>query len=373
MGVLHLITGNEEYAIKNKVREVTTKICGDPPDENPDLEIIQGDSDTMKPEEIINALMVTLQTPPFLSTQRIVWLRHFAWFELAKSSAKGKKGKTEFDQLTDFIKAGIPEDVILIIDGPELDRRCAFYKACGAAGEIDFFEKPNPTSKDYAQMQGLKIREICAQAGKHLSPDAEGFLMETLGGDLGRMQNELEKLFCHAGESDTITIEDCQAVSCKTPEVLSWAFSDALCDRNLKKAIETVNILVEQMRAERGSSGLELGLLHSAIGRFQQLVELKAVAEELRISPRAGYQQFKAAFDGAPDDMRESRGRNSVLAFHPYRAFILFTSASKFSDRQLTAAISSLLETNRALVSGGGNPRIALEALINNICLPQVA
>ena len=45
MGAFYLISGNEDYAVKERANEMMRALCGDPPDDNPSLEIIRGDSD----------------------------------------------------------------------------------------------------------------------------------------------------------------------------------------------------------------------------------------------------------------------------------------------------------------------------------------
>ncbi len=48
MGAFYLISGNEDYAVKERANEMMRALCGDPPDDNPSLEIIRGDSDNEK-------------------------------------------------------------------------------------------------------------------------------------------------------------------------------------------------------------------------------------------------------------------------------------------------------------------------------------
>jgi hypothetical protein len=56
------------------------------------------------------------------------------------------------------------------------------------------------------------------------------------------------------------------------------------------------------------------------------------------------------------------------LSIHPFRAWQLFLQASAFTDKELSSALTEILKVNKALVSGGAEPRIALELLAAEIC-----
>ena len=174
MGKLYLISGNDDFAIKGKTREIVTALCGDNPEDNPDLEVIKGDSEELKPEDILSMLLNALNTPPFLSLDKKLWLRHFMHFEKAFASTAKDAISTKVEALTDFIKKGLPDDTTLIIDGPDLDQRKAFFKACKASpgAEIHFFRKADISAKDYSKTQTERILELCNKAKKKIEQSA---------------------------------------------------------------------------------------------------------------------------------------------------------------------------------------------------------
>ena len=68
MTKLYLISGDDDFAIKLRSREIITSLCGEDADNNPDLEIIKGDSDELKAEDILTSLLASLHTPPFFQS-----------------------------------------------------------------------------------------------------------------------------------------------------------------------------------------------------------------------------------------------------------------------------------------------------------------
>jgi len=361
MGKLFLITGNDDFAVKNQVREIVCNLCGDPPDDNPELEIIRGDSDDLKPEEILTACYAAIQTPPFLCAEKKVWLKHFQHFEkvLENSGKDGKAGR--IDDITALIKAGLPDDVTLIIDGPDIDKRKAFFKACKDQGEIFIFEKADITSRDFSRNQFVRIQDLAAKAGLTIEPDAVSYLMETIGSDSGRLTTELEKLSCFLLPRKDISLQDCKNICSRTPEAISWDFAKALTARDIPRALEMVDTLVQQLRNERGnSSNSELSLLHQAVSTFQEMVQTRCAAAELGVPPRPS----KNWFYNLREDVKAAHADNFLVRIHPFRAYMLCENAASFSDLELVNAMNALLNANRQLVSGGAEPRLALEQLV---------
>jgi DNA polymerase-3 subunit delta len=365
MGQFFLITGNDEFAIKDKTRAIACSLCGDVPEENPSLEIIRGDSDENKPEEIIGELMNCLRTPPFFGGDKTIWLKHYQHFP-GSSGSKDKNKKLEdiLEPLLAFLDGGLPDDTTLIIDGPNIDRRKSFYKAFTKAGEDFYLKKVDLADKNYKDNQAQKIQQLSQEAGKKIDYNAVNYISEAVGSDSGRLKNEIDKLAAYTAEKDHISIDDCKAICSRSPEALSWAFANSLMEKKLKSSLEIINILSEQLLAERGSSSRpELALLGNAVRSFQELIKVKCAMEELGIngSPDKSY------FYRVPETVKENCLDNFLLSLNPFRAYMLCQGAARFSDSELVEAVSGLLEANRKLVSGGGEPRIILEQLVIKI------
>jgi len=364
MPKLYLISGDDDFAIKLRSREIITSLCGAEAENNPDLEIIKGDSDEMKADEILTSLLASLHTPPFFSPDKKIWLRHFTHFEKSLAVNASDIIKKRMVELVEFIKAGIPDDIILLIDGPGIDQRKAFFKSCKAVADSDIqiFKKTSFGDRNFAENQRQLINEICGKAGKQIDQAAVYYLSETISGDSGRLQTELEKVFCYAGDTNRITVDDCKAICSCTPEAMSWDFANALVDRNMTAALRLVNTLVKQLTAERGGN-LELSILSQAIRTFQEMIKTKNAMAQINAPARVG----KSYFSAIPQTMKEKFPDNMLLKIHPFRAYKVCESAGRFNDQQLAQALRDILSANLKLVSGGGQPRIVLEQLITDI------
>ncbi|MDD5697326.1 MAG: DNA polymerase III subunit delta [Victivallaceae bacterium] len=364
MAGLYLISGNDDFAIKAQSRAVIVALCGEDAESDPALEIIQGDRDEAKPEDMLTELLSALRTPPFLTPDKKVWLRHFAYFEQVLATGAGDLNKKRLAELTEFIKKGIPEDITLIMDGPDVDQRKAFFKICKAApaAEVIIYKKTGFGEPQFAENQRQLIQQIADRDGRLIDPAAVYYLSETVSGDRGQLQNELEKIFCYAGDNRRVTLNDCKAVGSCTPEAMGWEFANALADRNRPAALRLVSALTKQLAAERGGN-IELSLLSQAMRVFQEMVKTKRALAELKAPAQIG----KAYFSGIPASIKERFPDNMLLRIHPFRAYKICESAARFTDRQLARILRAILDADRRLVSGSGEPRIVLEQLAISI------
>ena len=366
MGAFYLISGNEDYAVKERANEMMRALCGDPPDDNPSLEIIRGDSDNEKAPQVLDKLLLSLDSPAFFSSEKIVWLKHFLKFDEAFSEPSTKKKPSRIDLLTAFLQEGIPADITLVIDGPGLDRRKAFYKiasaACGSSGgKLEWFEKADPKTRNFKQMLARRIQSIVMDRGKRIEDAAAVFLADTIGADEARLGTEIEKLLTYAGNNPVVTFADCREVCSRATETLAWEFSSALVERNVRKALELIPNIMEHLEQDRGASKPEIVLIYSVMSEFRNLATVKCEGVKLGIPEDASSDYFyrmNERYKQSPPPVK-----SPLFSLHPFRAYKAWENARRFTDRELVLAFRALVEANRAIVSSGGNARIALELL----------
>ena len=368
MGMLYLISGNEEFSVKERATELMCQLYGDIPEDNPELEVIRGDEDSEKFTLVLDRFLATLETPPFLSPKKTVWLKHFNKFDEALAEPSGKKQKSRIDLLSDFLKNGFPDDLTIVIDGAGLDRRKAFYKLCekvcaATGGKLEWFEKVDPKAKGYEAMLHKRIREAVSNYNKRIDENGAAFLAETVGADAARLKNELEKLVSYVDEAPVITLEDCLQICSRNTETLSWEFSSALASKNAAKAISLIPGICETMEQDRESGARpEMAIVGAANSEFQRLLSAKCESERFRIPKNANADFFYSLFES----QKGSGGRNSFFSMHPFRAYKIWENTMLFSDREISEAFEAIFEASKQMVTGG-DPRLALENLVMNI------
>ena len=349
MGRLVIISGDDDFAVKERARAVVGELAGGEFEENPAVEIIAGDGEELKPDAVVARFLDALRTPPFLCDSKLVWLRHFRDLELfsAKEPDDGVAGVLE------ILSNPLPPELSVLIDGGGLDQRKSFAKAMKSAGAgLEVLNAVKATDRRFADERRGSLRDICSELGKSLDPAAAQFLTETIGGDSGLLRNELEKLCSYVGEAAVITLADCRAVCSRTPETVSWEFTGAIVGRDRPRALRLLDIMLRQGEPE-------IRLMYALSGEFQKLIQTRLAMKQLkltRVSPRT--------FDSLPESLKKEFPDNPLLKLHPYRAFKTCEGASGFSDGELARDLEAVRNASRALVSGGGEPRIILEQLV---------
>lgn len=368
MGKVFLISGNDDHALKNKAREVIAQLCGENYDDNPSLEVVAGDGDNeKKPHLVVGDCISSLLTPPFLCPDKTVWLKNLSFEVLSKSSGTEKVDmlESELEKLKEIIEGGLAKEVSLVISGPGMDRRSSLYKFLQKHSEVHFFAKADMNAKDFGEAVRGIIYDYCTVNGMKISRDAIEYLSLATGADSGRIKSELDKLLAFITPRKEIGIEDCVQICSRTPEAATWAYSNAVSDKNLHAALSALEMTLDTTK------NAEMGILYSLISTFNSMLAIKNAATILRVRPGCSSNAFAELLKNPPPAAKSELEGSSLLKMHPYRAYMVFKSSEKFSDSKLVEIISDLMKTNRAMVSGSVIPeRMLLEQLTMKICSP---
>jgi DNA polymerase-3 subunit delta len=156
-----------------------------------------------------------------------------------------------------------------------------------AKGEIHEFEAPK------ARDMPRQLVGDAKRLGFALEPAAARVLVERMGANPVRLQNELERLALWAGEAGIVTAADLEAMVSDTSEAAVWALSDALLEGDSAKAASLAERLISQ---GENVTGLIYGLASrlrkacTAAAQIEQGVPPKQVESSLGMHPYAARQ-----------------------------------------------------------------------------------
>jgi hypothetical protein len=74
------------------------------------------------------------------------------------------------------------------------------------------------------------------------------------------------------------------------------------------------------------------------------------------------------AFENISDELKAKYPDNPLIKLHPYRAFKMCEAAARLDGAAIARKLTLIRNASRALVSGGGKPRIILEQLTIKLC-----
>ncbi len=348
MSGLHIFCGDDVFTVKERAREFCVSRRGDDFASDPAVEIIDGDSESRKPDDSAALFLGALNTPPFLTPDKFVWLRHLPSMEIFYA----KKPSPACRDAAAALLAPPPDYLTVLIDTFELDRRTSFAKQLQESGaEIQVFKAVRQDDRNYAKSRRETLLSLAAAAGITPDGDALDYLSDTLSSDTGAISGEMNKLAAYSG-GGRITLADCMAVCSRTPEAVSWELCNAIAARDVRRALELLGVLRAQGEPDMRLLALLSNECQKQLRTVAEMAELKIT----RVNPRT--------FDNLDPELKQEFPDNQLLRVHPFRAFKMCESVAGRTPAALAARLSAVRDAGRALVSGGGDSRIILERLV---------
>lgn len=238
----------------------------------------------------------------------------------------------ELEPFLDYFANPNPKTCLLFI-AESVHRGRKLYKALVKTGEIMEFCAPKRPQEWLAWVQSeLKARE------KAMNTQVASQFIEWTGHHTGVLCQELDKLVVFVGERQKITMKDIKAVTPQSIETSIFNLLDAVASRSAAKALQALREVLHKEPVLK------------VLGMLVRQVRLLLGCNSLR---RHGGNVAEAP---------------SVLGISPYEAQKIWQQSVRLSMEQLSKALSECLNTDLALKTGGGDPRLLLEIMIIKFC-----
>jgi len=189
------------------------------------------------------------------------------------------------------------------------------------------------------------IAESAAADGVKVDPDAAHEMVDSLGGDMMMISNELEKLILYVGEKKRVTLGDVETMVLAAKQRTLYELTDAISAKDRTRTLEVLDAVLSTSDGE-----------DAAIGHLYMLA--KTFRQMLVISER---------------NVRDSRALWQVLwqgfRVPPFAAEDIIRQARRYkSRRELTRAIRLIAKADLGLRSNPPSKRMVLENLVLDLC-----
>ena len=357
----YLFTGESDQRRKAAVEEIIHVLI-DADSEIFDLEVVDGDSASAAD------ILAAVCTAPFASERKVVVVERVDRLEQedqeriarflskltpksclvmlmaeessprAKQKSRAKEKKTEKDDGTaDKRKKGLNPDL---------------KKSVKAHGKIVTFARLKA-----AQLEQIAAAEAKKQ-GKQIERRALLLLSRSVGENAAVLQREVEKLAVHAGDRNTITLEDVESVACRSPEDQVFQLMDAIGARRSDQAIRLLdNTLASSAKPEN-----EVQRILALFGRHFRLLY------QLEFLKSAGVKRLYSV----PDELQALLMKElNVLSLPDWQRRKLLAQTNFFSLEQLQHCLKRVLAcelTTKGLGDETSSRRLSLEMLVVRLC-----
>jgi len=230
--------------------------------------------------------------------------------------------------IEEYLNRGLPPTVA-IFTARNLDRRSRLFKAFQKQGTV------HPCNPRSAREAPTWAEGYAARLGKRIRPEAAGELVTLVGTGLRTLGLEVEKLAAYVGDRGEITVEDVEAVASRLTETSVFALTDAIGERNARKALQALESLLQTEHP--------LPVLGMIAGQYRRLARTVA--------------------SGA----RTEAALAATIGVHPYAARKLLAGSRHYRASDFPEIFARLEEADRAIKSTG-QPELALETLVARLC-----
>src|ERR1700726_187589 len=185
------------------------------------------------------------------------------------------------------------------------------------------------------------IGDYCASRSVKIDPDGARELVDSLGGDMMMISNELEKLILYVGEKKRLALGDVETMVLAAKQRSLYELTDAIPSKDRVRALEVLDAILTSGDGEEAA----IGHIYMLAKTFRQmLVILERNVRDQRMLWAALWQGFRVPPFAADDIIKQA---------HRYK-----------SRRDLTRAIRMVAKTDLALRSNPPTKRLVLEKLI---------
>jgi DNA polymerase-3 subunit delta len=226
-----LISGDDDV-LREQAMLHAIEVLLDGADRSLALEELGAAQLTADREHDIAPLVDAAQTAPFLTERRVVVGRHLGMFGSKEAVAP----------LVAYLAAPLETTALVLVwekpPGPQPGSRVpqSLTKAVTAAGGVKI-DASAPRGKDQQSFVERALRD----AGLKLDAAGVRLVLETIGGDLGRLDGVLALLVSTYGEGARLKRDDVAPYLGDAGDVAPWDLTDAIDGGDVPKALETLH------------------------------------------------------------------------------------------------------------------------------------
>jgi DNA polymerase-3 subunit delta len=312
---LYLFYGEEEFLVQEAVELIITTVV-EPGARDFNFNVVYCRDTSVA--ELVNLA----QTLPLMSEKRLV---------IAKDVDALKAA--DIETLVPYLNDPSPSTCLVLVSSQGRYDKKSVISAVEARGAVTRFfplldREVIAWIEGWARTRGLSIQRDAAQ-----------YLRQTIGNDLQKFNNELEKVAISIKEKKTVTFDDVKAVVGDFREYTSFDLAAALGQKNGEQALLVLSRLIQEGEQP-------VGLLGSIAWNFRRLMRAKAME-----AAGVGYEEIK---------------RKLNVIFH--QSALFQEQVRQYTMNELREAFDVMLSTDRSLKSSGLNGRLVLERMILRLC-----
>lgn len=361
----YLIYGEEEYLVKEALDKIINLVLSRG---SRDLNLFYMDGEI----EDVDSICEFILTPPLIPGGKVVVVKNSRFFhskitppDLDNSDVRQSQENTR--ALENVLTGGLPGGNCLILTANySADKRMKLFKVISAIGVVLGFSQVKGEKRQKDLLKDT-AKELLAEKGKKLSPEAFSALEKKTGFNLREFRGAVEELIVYTGDTSIITEKDVEDVIGKTKEDSVFDLTSALTEKNLQKALLTLRDL-------RDHGVHYLMILTMVTREIRHLLHAKIFLKSGKVAlfyPKMDYDRFQRTIYPDIKELISRPGKKGggLAGQHPYVIYNALKNSGSFSYEELIGYFGTLVDCDLAMKTTGKSPWLVLERLLIDICL----
>jgi DNA polymerase-3 subunit delta len=360
---VHAVLGSDDGRVKETAIKLVQKFSS-PDGGEFSNDVIDGTAESADhAATICHQAIQALQTLPFFGGGKVVWLKA-ANFLGDTPSGRAETTVNAFESLLDVLEQGLPLDVHFILSTSSIDKRRSAYKRLTKLANTQTFDKPDTTKPGWEGPVLMQAQAKARELGLTFESGALELLVQMAGDDTRQLENEMEKIDLYLGERRRAGLQTVRGLVSVSRAGVIWEVGNAIGARDLKRALELVNLLLFQ-----GQNAIGI-LLGAIVPKVRSLVLVKDLLSRHKLNT-SSYSSFTVSLEALPTNATAHLPRKKDgTGFNVYPLFLSINEAQRFKLDELHEGLKACLDANAKLVTTQLDERLVLERLLVGLLTP---
>lgn len=350
---IHAVFGTDEGRVAEEALTLFEKLKPEGGDEFAN-DVIEGVADDAEHAFQLSAQTVeAIQTVGFFGGAKVVWLKAASYLGDDRTGG-AERAKTGVENLLECLKAGVPEEVQVLISAPVIDKRRAFFKWLKKNAEMKVFDKIDVSKEGWEDKVAVLVSRRAKEAQLNFEDEALDLFVQLAGEDTRQIGNELTKLALYLGESATVTVEDVRIMIPPSRKGVIWEISRAIERGEAARAVELID-------AQLNKGENAIGLMRAAIIPTVRNLFYARLALDAGATPGGG---FARSLERLSPEKRAVFPKKKDGGINAWGLSQAVGKVGKRSGKQLRQALEHSLKADKALVTTSLDHRLVLHRLV---------
>ena len=352
---IHAVFGTDEGRVAEEALALFEKLKPEGGDEFAN-DVVEGVADDSEHAFQLSARVVeAIQTVGFFGGAKVVWLKGATYLGDDRTGG-ADRAKTGVENLLDCLKAGVPDEVQVLISAPIIDKRRAFYKWLQKNAEMKSYDKIDVSKEGWEDEVAVLVSRRAKEMKLKFEDEALDLFVQLAGEDTRQIGNELTKLQLYLGEGESVSVEDVRIMIPPSRKGVIWEISRAIERGEASRAVALIDA-----QLNKGESAI--GLIRAAIVPTVRNLFYARLALDAGASG-SNYGSFQKSLERLSPEKRAVFPKKKDGGINAWGLFSAVGKVGKRNLAQMRRALECTLNADKSLVTTGLDHRLVLHRLV---------